>query len=285
MHKMKALLMASALSCAPALGWCLAELPPGLVRTVASACNGNGINCDSTGQILTAIPVSQNIEKNMAIATESGDSRSHAQVVWDPGVLAIRLATEVTVNSFPNKSIAATAGASFWLREIITNESPLYSRLGFVWNDMVIHGKTNDASTMTSYFQVGDYLRGYQSMNGKVTRTARGSEVLWLNAGESADLQIYASAGTATRASGGKNSDSWTSFADYAHTLYWGGISAVIAPDGSPVTDWKLTSSSGINWGAASPVPETQSACMLVAGLAFVGLMGRAARRRQHRAR
>lgn len=71
---------------------------------------------------------------------------------------------------------------------------------------------------------------------------------------------------------------------DFAHTLRWGGVSAVLDANGQPVSDWNIESLPGVNLRVsalpAGAVPEPGTFALLLAGLGVMGWL--LARRRHH---
>jgi hypothetical protein len=92
--------------------------------------------------------------------------------------------------------------------------------------------------------------------------------------GQSFTLGIYAYASAGMRSASGVPGNSSTSL-DFSHTLTWGGIPAVFY-NGTPVTDYTLTSGTGIDW--TQPVPEPATLALLLAGV-IPALARRRARR------
>ncbi|MDZ4659697.1 MAG: PEP-CTERM sorting domain-containing protein [Bythopirellula sp.] len=71
------------------------------------------------------------------------------------------------------------------------------------------------------------------------------------------------------------NSFSSTFYANYGHTLRWGGITSVTdAATGEPIEGWTMTSASGFDYAHPAPVPEPATV-----GLALLGLLGLMCRR------
>ncbi len=59
-------------------------------------------------------------------------------------------------------------------------------------------------------------------------------------------------------------------FADYSHTLAWGGIDSVTdASTGLPITDWSVSSATGFDYSQPAPEPAT----FVLLGLALPGLL------------
>lgn len=55
---------------------------------------------------------------------------------------------------------------------------------------------------------------------------------------------------------------------DFGHTLGWGGITSVIDVDtGLPVTNWSITSGSGVNYAVAVPEPTTVTTALVAGSL------------------
>lgn len=58
-------------------------------------------------------------------------------------------------------------------------------------------------------------------------------------------------------------------------TLDWGGITNVFDALGDPVVDYEASSDSGFDYRVPAPAPEPASGAMLLAGLVFLGRLGR----------
>jgi hypothetical protein len=99
--------------------------------------------------------------------------------------------------------------------------------------------------------------------------------------GQSFDLTWMWSLQPFLYATGVTRNASGSNFADFSHTLTWGGVGSVYdATTHQWITDLNLNSTLGVNWSTASsaPVPEPATYAMLLAGL---GLMCAVARRRK----
>jgi hypothetical protein len=63
--------------------------------------------------------------------------------------------------------------------------------------------------------------------------------------------------------------------ASFGHTFTWGGITSVVDADtGQPITDWTLTSASGVDWAHAAQGPATvpEPSTLSLAALGGLGL-------------
>jgi hypothetical protein len=64
-----------------------------------------------------------------------------------------------------------------------------------------------------------------------------------------------------------------TGASDYSRTVLWAGITGVFGPDGQPLADFSVTSTSGFDYRMA--VPEPGTGALLAASLALLGLAKR----------
>jgi hypothetical protein len=76
------------------------------------------------------------------------------------------------------------------------------------------------------------------------------------------------------------HSASFSAVMDAAHSLYWNGISSVTDSNGRVISSYTLTSDSGTDWArnfgaAVSPVPESSTTLLMLAGLGTLGLRRR----------
>ncbi|MEW5683589.1 MAG: PEPxxWA-CTERM sorting domain-containing protein [Pseudomonadota bacterium] len=63
---------------------------------------------------------------------------------------------------------------------------------------------------------------------------------------------------------------------NFGNTVYWGGIASLTLMDGTPIENWSLDISDGIDWTSASPrgtaaVPEPASWALAILGFAIAG--------------
>ena len=97
------------------------------------------------------------------------------------------------------------------------------------------------------------------------------------NGGLGVDFEADAEVGANVDNEDNANAGIAIATASFGHTFTWGGITSVVDADtGQPITDWTLTSASGVDWAdaapgpSAAPEPSTSSLAALGALALFV---------------
>jgi hypothetical protein len=217
-------------------------------------------------------------------------------------------------NSAPNSSDFAAAGANGgWKETFVANASGKMGQAGVVvvqqhvTGSLAAHGFAGSAdfeltayknnSQLTIYGLQGLYNYGTQSNPISTDRQLANWSVATYGAnendasviindtvkfaipvvfGQSFSLGVYGYAGAGMRSKSGVQGIS-TAGVDFSNTVTWSGVAGVYDSNGSLVSNYSLTSDSGVDWTKplTAPIPEPETYAMMLAGLGLLGFIAR----------
>ena len=107
-----------------------------------------------------------------------------------------------------------------------------------------------------------------------------GSNQFLARLGSDTPFSFVAKAAVFATQYGGSTGSYFSAEATYPATFSWGGIQSVTNVDGSPLSDWSLTSDTGIDWStpSASDLPDGPAPLQWASGAGLLALVSRARR-------